>query len=95
MGDAVKEERYRSFRLSPDGLPVALSKVNDAGALNIFRFEFTRQVLTRFTLMRRTRTCPCGHLMGHGSLSIPIAAEHDKFFVMDGQAEVMNNRSPL
>ena len=49
LGEAGKEGRYVSFRISPDGKRVAMGRQDDSNNEDIWVFEFGREVMTRLT----------------------------------------------
>ena len=49
LGEAGKEDRNASFRLSPDGKRVALGRYDGGENADIWVFEFGREVTTRLT----------------------------------------------
>ena len=49
LGEAGKEDRYGSIRLSPDDKRVAMGRFDDGGNADIWVLEFGREVMTRLT----------------------------------------------
>ena len=58
LGEAVKEDRYGSFKLSPDGSRVAVSRSEDGDHSDIWVFEFGRAVMTRLTFDSKRYSTP-------------------------------------